>query len=254
MTTAVAAPAVRRSTGWTNRHTLALAASLAGVGTIGVVVPWAVGPAGDYGTARVASWLATLVLFGSIGVTLGEGLTGDWRGILVDDRNKISLARVQLFLWTAILLSGYLVAVLANVGLGRAQPLVVAVPHTVWAALGVSTASLAAAPFALARNAGTVATNDHVSDATWRDLVSDEIAGYETGIDLGKVQMALATFVLVVAYAVVLGQSLGASQDRMASLPDTSDAFVILLAISHGAYLAKKSAPRLGKPIEVDAD
>lgn len=191
-------------------------------------------------------WLATLGLLLGCVLVVGRLVAGDWRGILVDTRNKLSIARLQLLLWTTFVLSAWLAVVLANVAAGAHDPLGVSVPQGLWAAMGVSTASLAAAPYVLNRQPGKLATNASPQSASWRDLVGDEVDGFDHLVDLGKLQMMLVTGVLLVAYAVALADRLRRGPAVVHSLPSVNDAFVILLGISHAGYLAKKRAPRAG--------
>ncbi|HZS30265.1 MAG TPA: hypothetical protein VFA37_03300 [Gaiellaceae bacterium] len=191
-------------------------------------------------------WLSTLGLLLALALLVGRIVTGDWRGILVDTRNKLSIARLQLLLWTAFVLSAYLAAALANVAAGTPDPLGISVPEGLWAALGVSTASLAAAPYVLSRQPGKLATNATPVRASWRDLVTDEVDGFDHLVDLGKLQMVLVTGVLLVAYAVAFADRLESGPAAVRSLPAVNGAFVILLGISHAGYLAKKRAPRAG--------
>jgi cell division protein FtsL len=191
-------------------------------------------------------WLCTLALLLGLAICVGRVVTGDWRGILVDTRNKLSVARLQLLLWTAFVLSAWLAAVLANVAAGAPDPLGISVPQGLWAAMGVSTASLAAAPYVLKRQPGTLARNASAGAASWRDLVSDEVDGFDHLVDLGKLQMLLVTGVLLVAYGVALADRLRRDPAAVHVLPSVNDAFVILLGISHAGYLAKKRAPRTG--------
>lgn len=236
-----------KTTTWTRTHSAALLVLVVALGAVGVLVPWASGSSA--GDGRLAAWLGELGLMLCFGLVVGHGVTGLWRGILVDDRNKLSSARLQLALWTGLLLSGYLEAVLANVGLHQVRPLAVSVPPALWAAMGVSATSLAASPFALGqkKKAGKLASTLSAADSRWRDVVTDEEEGLENVVDLGKLQMLLVTIVLVLAYGVVLGYSFEGDGPRIASLPVVNDAFAILLGISHAGYLAKKTAPRLGK-------
>jgi hypothetical protein len=191
-------------------------------------------------------WLAALGSLLGIALAAGRVITGDWRGILVDTRNKLSIARLQLLLWTSFVLSGWLAVVLADVAAGARDPLAVSVPQGLWAAIGVSTASLAAAPYILRRQPGKLARNASPYAASWRDLLSDEVDGFDHLVDLGKLQMVLVTGVLLLAYAVALAHRLSSGPPVVHSLPAVNDAFAILLGISHAGYLAKKRAPRAG--------
>jgi hypothetical protein len=112
--------------------------------------------------------------------------------------------------------------------------------------MGVSTASLAAAPYVLSRQPGRLARNASSAAASWRDLVTDEVDGFDDLVDLGKLQMVLVTGVLLLAYAIALVDRLASGAPVVHSLPRVNEAFVILLGISHAGYLAKKRAPRAG--------
>lgn len=53
-------------------------------------------------------WVITAVLMALFFLTLGWAYKGAWRGLLVSNRNTMSLARTQLFLWNIIGLSAFL--------------------------------------------------------------------------------------------------------------------------------------------------
>lgn len=245
MSATAAAPAFEpHPAGWTRRHTLAVVAVLAGIAAIGIVLPWATGPSGGYRHARLLAWLVTLALMLAFAVVVGHGLTGLARGVFVDERNRLSTSRVQMFLWSALVLSAYLSAALANVGLGAAEPLSISVPEPLWLAMGVSTTSLVASPLVLHRAKGkAVAVNDAPGDSSWADLVRGEERGGAHVVDLGRLQLLLVTIVLVLAYAAVVGRAFADDGRLVTSLPRIDDAFVILLGISHAGYLARKTTP-----------
>ena len=241
----VAVPAVDdRGLAWTLRHTVALVALLAAIVVVGVALPWAADTNAGYRHARLIAWLATLGLFTGFALVLGHGLTGLARGVFVDERNKLSVSRLQMFLWTVLVLSSYLSAALANVGLGAGEPLAVHIPEPLWLAMGVSTGSLVASPLVLHRAKGKgVHVNAEPADSRWTDLVRGEERGFVHVIDLGKVQLLLVTIVLVLAYGTVVGHALADDGKIVTSLPGIDDAFVIMLGISHAGYIAKKAVP-----------
>lgn len=232
---------------WTPVHTVAVLVFVPATGAAGVLIPWTAGPAA--GWARLVAWLTIFVLLAGLAHAIGHGVTGEpLRGIFIDDRNRVSTARVQLGLWSVLILSGYLEAVLANAALHRNEPLLVSVPQTLWVALGVSTTSFAASPFILkqrTRRGGEMATNPKPADARWRDMVTGEETTSKDMVDIGKLQMVLVTVVLVLAYGIVLGYAFYTGQGKITSLPKVNDAFAILLAVSHGGYLVRKAAPGL---------
>ncbi len=236
------ADASGRPSTWTHTHTLAVVGLLAAVAAVGGVLPWAAGRTGEYQHARLAAWLVTLGLFVALALVVGHGLTGLARGVFVDERNKLSLSRLQMLLWTVLVLSAYLDAALANVGLGAAEPLAIRVPEALWLAMGVSTTSLVASPLVLQRAKGTaVALNGSPSASRWTDLVRAEERGFVGVVDLGKLQLLLCTVVLVLAYGVVVGHAFESDPRVVTALPGLDEAFVIVLGISHAGYLAKKT-------------
>lgn len=253
MTTVAVPGFAGRHGAWGRRHTAAVGAILAAIAGVGVVVPWAASSRG-YQDARLLAWLVVLALFGGLAVVVGHGLTGLARGVLVDERNKLSLSRLQLLLWTIVVLSAYLSAALANVGLGAPEPLSIAVPEPLWLAMGLSTSSLVASPLVLNRAKGNaVAQNEAPEESSWTDLVRSEERGLTGVVDLGRLQLLLVTVVLVLAYAVVVAHALADDSRVIATLPRIDDAFVIMLGISHAGYLAKKTVPRPQPPAEPDA-
>lgn len=62
-------------------------------------------------------WIILLALFVLMTLLLSRTFTRRWLGILIDDRNKYSLSRLQMILWTLIILSSFMASVLANVQL-----------------------------------------------------------------------------------------------------------------------------------------
>jgi hypothetical protein len=87
-----------------------------------------------------------LALLGIFAAIAGQGITGLWRGLLIDERNKISLSRLQRTLWTIVVLSGFLTAALSNLEAGQPDPLAISAPSELWLLMGISTTSLVASP------------------------------------------------------------------------------------------------------------
>ena len=44
------------------------------------------------------TWIITLLLLAAFAVIAGQGVTGYWWGIAIDDRNKVSLSRLQMII------------------------------------------------------------------------------------------------------------------------------------------------------------
>ena len=52
----------------------------------------------------VAAWYANLALMSLFVFIAGRAITGRWRGVFIDERNKVSLSRLQMLLWTVVVL------------------------------------------------------------------------------------------------------------------------------------------------------
>jgi hypothetical protein len=86
----------------------------------------------------------------SLLIIIGIGIAGRPAGTWIDERNKMSLSRLQLIAWTVVVLSGFLVAALSNLRADSADdPLAIAVPEILWAAMGISAISLVGSPLIL---------------------------------------------------------------------------------------------------------
>ena len=95
---------------------------------------------------KIASWVLNLTLIGVFIFVAGKAVTGLGWGALIDDRNKISLSRLQLIIWTIVILSAFLTAALSNVRSEVVDPLAIAIPLQLWILMGISTTSLVGSP------------------------------------------------------------------------------------------------------------
>lgn len=240
---------------WRPAHTFLVGLIFVAISVIGISLPQSGGQLGFLGQRTVLAWIAIAALMTAFAAIAGHGVTGLWRGVLVDDRHRVSLSRLQMLLWTVLVLSAYLAAALANIGRDSAAPLEVSIPSELWLAMGISTASLVAAPAALSykerKQGGKVVHLRSESDSKLSDLFHGEEEADSDHVDLGKVQMFLFTVVLILAYGLTLGDMFEDRTSTLASLPPVDEALVSLLAISHAGYLAKKafvSAPTDPQP------
>ncbi len=99
-------------------------------------------------------WLIIAGVMAALLMALGLTVKGRVLGILIDSRNRISLSRLQITLWTGLVLSAFLAIALPRTlpeGLSQnrtiEQPLNIAIPTELLAALGLSAASLAGSSF-----------------------------------------------------------------------------------------------------------
>lgn len=218
-------------------------------------------------------WLIIMVSLAVFTTIAGRGITGLWRGVLIDESNKMSLSRLQLSLWTILLLSSFLTAALINIHKGIADPLSIAIPATLWGLMGISTASLIGSPLIKSTKKdaptndeeknktldllktqgvdtskvdaqGQIVVNQNPEDASWVDLFKGDEVGNAAHLDLGKIQMFFFTLIVGFAYAVVLAQSFQNSTPKgILDFPDLSAGMLALLGISHAGYLANKAVP-----------
>lgn len=216
-----------------------------------------------------ASVVARLGMFASVSagtvlffVVLGLEITNEPLGVLLNSRNLLSLPRLQMSLWTIIVMSA-LVTVMACRGWSGVDPLQVTIPPELLEAMGISFVSAAAAPAILSLKSRVPSTNDEFESATIRmgqpitasgklvgrpsaglarlsDLVKSDDLSNAGLVDLSKVQQLLITAVLIAVYAwrlgtYLTGASIGAATTE---LPKFDQTFVNLLLVSHGGYLA----------------
>ena len=125
---------------WKVWHTFSLIAIIIAIVLLGLLIP---------STQIVWAWIGTLVLLTGFATVAGHGILGLWRGLLVDERNKMSLSRLQMILWTIIVLSGFLTVALLNIRSRQADALSITVPPQLWLLIGISTTSLIGAPLIL---------------------------------------------------------------------------------------------------------
>lgn len=244
---------------WQTFHTLATILIVIAIALVGWLLPVA--------SVRV-SWTLTLLLLLAFLLVAGQGITGRTDGLMIDERNKMSLSRFQMVLWTVLILSAFLAVALARVREGMvADPLAIALPQELWILMGISTTSLVGAPLInnakRKRNAddrqlaetisqlrdqgananevdseGLLVVNRDLSAARWSDMFRGEEAGNAAVLDIAKVQMFFFTIILVIAYASALAAALGSGP--VGEFPAVSQGMLALLGISHTGYLTSK--------------
>lgn len=248
---------------WTGWHTFVLLAVIVAIVLMGLLIP---------PQQRVWSWLGTLLLLTVFTTIAGHGITGLWRGLLIDDRNKISLSRLQMILWTIVVLSGFLTAALSNLASAQTSPLSIAIPKELWLLMGISTTSLVGSPLIKSTKTakkpneaertstfnlmakegadtkklaskGQIVVNTTLEKARWSDLFKGEESGNAAQLDLSKVQMFFFTLILVIAYAAAIGTAFTGTELKIDSFPVLHSGMVTLLGISHGGYLVHKAVP-----------
>ncbi len=210
---------------------------------------------GSDGKSALAAYLITLLAIVGILGCIGRGVNGMLAGVVIDNRNRISLSKTQAVAWTVLIFSAVAVgaALRLNHGLG-ATALNIAIPNDLLAVMGLSAVSLVGTPAVLSLKpnggdgapAGAVHQNAGPGDASWSDIFQGDDVTNADSVDLSKVQHVLITTLLLVYYAIVLATWLSQTSDPLSakpSLPLFGTQMVWLLGISHAGYLGYKAVP-----------
>lgn len=214
------------------------------------------------GVNYIIVFFALLLFFIVLGVFINKRLPG----ILIDERNQMSLSRFQIVVWTLIILSAYFTIALSRIAANVDNPLAIGIEPQLWALLGISTVSLVGSPLLLSEkkkkqptedetkifkktvdetktvNVGIVPENKSIESAEFANIFKgDETSTFES-INMAKVQMFFFTIIVAVSYGVML-YSLIANNNpaQIDSFPALDDSIVALIAISHAGYLTNKA-------------
>lgn len=127
---------------WRGWHTIGLMVIPLAIVLVGIVIPK---------ERPLLLWLLTLGVMILIPLIAGHGKTGRfWFGWLINEQNRISLSRLQMFLWTFIVLSAFLAAIIINLKVGRhIDAVAITLPEELLIAMGISTTSLVGSPLLL---------------------------------------------------------------------------------------------------------
>jgi len=183
---------------------------------------------------------------------------------LVDgDRNRYSLSKLQIGVWTALItgaISAAAVANLANLpdGASASTAFNITIPEEVWALLGISTAGFVGSSVVKSQKRSSAAVPDGTEAATevtgagerrftvrgahaiadapeLADLVQAEGSSGPTDIDMGKVQMLIFTVVVMFAYVMVLVETFESGVTMVGTTPDGESAARMLVLSSFPA-------------------
>lgn len=243
----------------------------AGIPVFLLIIVLTVGPwrFPDY---RSAVFLISMVLMLAELNVIGLLVNGRFAGAFIDNRNRLSLSKLQAAGWTVVVLGAFATAAAYNIaaamyGDTSVGALAITIPNELLLAMGISATSLVATPALLTlksqqepeqgaltsakqalddnnmSNNGKVLVRDDPKDATWADLVTGEEVGNVASPDLGKIQQAFITLLLLGGYIAYCFAQLDGSQDVITGLPTVDRSFVWLLGISHASYLAYKAVP-----------
>lgn len=222
------------------------------------------------------NWYWLMGLFVLVLAVIGKVMCGTWKGVFVDERNVMSLSRVQMVAWSIVVLTAVLALVVHNLDigdgscLGDATGCVPDIPQQLWLLMGFSTATLVASPVLLSNSgaaepdqkkteeitnalasqgyqtseqelSGPLYRNKSPQDARWSDLITGEQNSNCLHLDLPRLQMCFFTLVALLTYGVLLHGQLSQAA-AFESLPDLSEGLLAIIAISHGGYLVSKAS------------
>ena len=228
---------------------------------------------------RVIAWLVSSGAFAALFSQWGEFLKGDLSGLLIDRRNRYSLSRLQMLLWTVLTIPAIAVALGSNAlrasDVGVFPELIL--DWNLVLLMGISLSSFVLAPTALAvrmqvtpsadtlvqsraqvatasnvatanvSSAGAVVFKAQAADARMIDLVMGEEVGNSGTFDLARIQMLAITIIVWFTYAVMLARVFanGAPGGAIvAKFPGFDNTLLALIAVSHVGYLAGKVTPK----------
>lgn len=223
-------------------------------------------------------WLTSL--WGGVGISmlvlaaaLGDA-KGRIGGILISERNLMSLSRFQIVAWTLLICSAFITVALARVFANMDNALAIQLPIELWQLMGISGASSVgaalviqqktkktAAPGEMERAGVTLKTeatdvaaqaqgiafaNPDPKDAGFTDMFSGDEVANRAYIDMSKLQMFFFTLVALVAYGAQLGAFMmkDVTAAAVTTFPPLSQGLIALLGISHATYLGTKTVDR----------
>ena len=223
---------------WYWWHTFFLGTVIVLLGVMALITPWSL----------YASWVIAMAALALFTLVVGHGVTGVWKGAFVDDRNRMSLSRLQMLLWTVVVVSAFGTIAIGRLNQTPLRPadiigaMDIAVPQTIWLLLGISTASFVGSP--LIKNSqkdpqlqlapdrqnrmlanqgqdpdavtveGQIVKNKSIQEATFADMFMGETVENAGHLDVGKMQMFFFTALIMFAYAFAIGALLKSSTIR----------------------------------------
>lgn len=225
------------------------------------------------------NWASVIGFMTAFVALLGKLITGRYSGILINERNKMSLSRFQTVIWTLIVLSAFLTIALERIRAGEPDALAIGIPEQLWAILGISTTSLVGTSLILGTKVdkkptpeardkavdlfikqkkanatearalidsrsnlfGTLDFNEKITDANFSNLFTGDEIENSGIVDVAKVQKFFFTIIIAFSYMVLLINLIMSTEpSNLNNFPELSDGLVALLGISAAGYLTNK--------------
>ncbi|MEJ1961110.1 MAG: hypothetical protein WDO56_05985 [Gammaproteobacteria bacterium] len=223
---------------------------------------------------RLAAWITSLLGIGGLFLQAGFEIKDRALGVLVDERNKYSLSRLQMTLWSVLVLGTLYVVFITNIIRSTVvkDALNVNLDWNLIVLMGISVASFITSPIALSRKTaniaddaevasagreladqqtlastpgatGTVVVKQDPQDARIADLIRGEEVGNATVVDISRVQLLIITIVVVIAYGFSIWTQLAYAPGPLIDLPELHQTLLGLILVSHASYIGGKLTP-----------
>jgi hypothetical protein len=152
-----------------------------------------------------------------------------WDLIITSEDENYSISRFQMYLWTVVVVIGFAAVFVSTFGYPE-------IPQNLYLLMGVNlAASVTSTGVFFAKN-GVKITPDSP------DFVKDIFfESKKISLDLPRTQMFVWTIVSLCYFAIRLIQSF---VNGTPSLPDIPTGLVVLMGVSHGAYLGTKATEK----------
>ncbi|HEX2059292.1 MAG TPA: hypothetical protein VHK90_00995, partial [Thermoanaerobaculia bacterium] len=209
--------------------------------------------------SMTSMWATVAISMLALLMALGES-KGRVGGILINERNIMSLSRFQLVAWTLVLCSAFAVVAVARVAAGVDDPLKIELQPELWQLLGITGGSSVGAALVIQNKTNKKAAPDEVTkasaalnestesieensrglaygnknpgDARVTDMFEGDEVANTAYIDMSKVQMFFFTLVCLIAYAVALGEMMSTTALKdFTSFPTLDSGLLALLGI-----------------------
>ena len=163
---------------------------------------------------------------------------------MIDARSRARLARLQVILWTLIVISAFLAGALANVRANSADPGSIADPLSIGVAEKLRILKVLNSQdedVEKIDNVGRVMIRECPIKANVLALFKGDEVSNAAQLALGKVQIFYFTLILVFAYGVQLGSLFLEGSGVIENLPVLSAGILVLLALRHAGCLTNKA-------------
>lgn len=192
-------------------------------------------------------WAIVFLILVFLCAIAGILVNGRVDGVLIDERHRLSLSRLQWVAWFVVLISAYFVGTILNVKSGYANPFPT-MQSELFGLIGFSSGSAVLSNLIIdaKRTTGNIDRNEGPVDASWKDIYCGEEIANRNVVDVSRLQQVITSLLLVCVYVGFLWRELdtAAFTGNFAKMPAVDSNFLGLLGISHAGYLLYKATPK----------